>query len=72
MTDLCKHCQAALGAPDLAQVKDQVTLHHKAWGNSPAPYLGGPYAALTALVQAGLASRDSSGWYVPTTQFYTI
>ena len=67
MTDApCPHCGLY---PSTTAALEAVNLHLASWAGSPAPWLGGPYAALSELVDAGMATRTPSGWYVPTDTF---
>jgi hypothetical protein len=48
---------------------ERVTLHYKAWGESPANWLSGQSSDLALLVQSGYAEKLQSGWIIPTRRF---
>jgi len=58
----CPHC-----APHAAA--SRVTLHRKAWGGSPAIWIGGACSDLQKLIAAGMVERLPSGWHIPTDLF---
>jgi len=41
------------------------------FGNSPVPYLSGYLTDLETLRDAGLATQDKSGWWIPTETYPT-
>ena len=47
-------------------LKLRVQVMRKPWGGSPPLWLRGDASALADLVAAGYATRDDSGWYIPT------
>jgi hypothetical protein len=50
----------------------RVKLHHKAWGGSPEPWVGGDASALADLVESGYVTLDSSGWHKPTAKMLAL
>jgi len=64
---LCECCKARLDTVDGALAR--VTVHRRAWGNSPAPWIGGPWSDLDILIRAGLVTRDPAGWHSPAANF---
>jgi hypothetical protein len=55
--------------PRVPAALSRVRYNARAWGESPAPWLGGLSSDLESLVAAGYAARNRAGWYIPTDKF---